>query len=604
MNLADQLAHSFAEIVSQGIGRLAKSILDEVCRRAHEEAGGTGWHRVTVSRMEKASGVCGYSDKKREKGKPVKGVRPTREALAALQVGAGLVADVFVKAGAVQRAADGTVATADVQRFCNNCRLDPGNYRIARRVLKDLQDAWMLVAPLSRRVLLWPQMRRLWKIRISNCHSITGVKDATLSWADWFHQNARVPGRVVGFGGFVLVELFNVCSSEQPCFDKFKPGFGGIQTDGFSLSIYGKRKTALMQRTAKRCAIDLKKKSAVIKAALGADRDTQNVSRLFQEAEQAKAAVANAAVALERAKGAAKEAVAKSEPAAVAVAEGEAAGGAPLLKRSKHAEAVAARAVPPTESHEPVVAAAAASAAVSGEPPSKKSKPQAEVQVAQSSASEREAAAAIAVANVVDGAGEAVTGASSTQRSRPAVAAAPPSDATVRMAEEALAQARAQAVEAKKRAQVALTRWSEGAGQYQLVDAIAAGVVEGDFFVDRSGLFIDPGEKLPISGNQTVRREEVFCHAVCRRVREGRGVGRSDSGVVAAVPLCDGHRPDSAHVRGRRRTPRPSRDVSRRVRGATAGHQPGHGRCHRHPRVCWGARGPGPEVHCACQGSG
>lgn len=193
-NLSNSVAGAFANLLPEQLQRLGTALVDEGCKAAHTQAGGTGWHGRTTSSLTNLTGLANSSVEvgmdriehmHLEEEKEV-----LKEVDEAAELFAGNVREVFARVQAVDRTVDGGVSPRSVQIFVNRVKVTPGLYGKALEAVKELQKLWRLYFPNSNGVLLFPMKRKRWRYRFSNSN-FTSYEDLgkTTSWENWFLEN-------------------------------------------------------------------------------------------------------------------------------------------------------------------------------------------------------------------------------------------------------------------------------------------------------------------------------------------------------------------------------------------------------------------------------
>lgn len=251
-NLAITVANCFGNLIPEQLQRFGTALIDEACAAAH---GHDEWHGFSVARIEELTGLADLSAGG-DTTSP-KAIREEKNVSKKVEDAAELfschVREVFAIVGAVERTADGGVSPKAIQLFLNSAKHRFELYGKALLAVKELQRLWRRYFPSSNGVLVWPRKRGRWMVRIANSNltcfrqKVDG-EDRFETWCEWFERNSkRADGKKPGFERFVMDEKTGIRK-------------GGIISDGFSVSVYGERHTADLQRTPLRTATHLKEK--------------------------------------------------------------------------------------------------------------------------------------------------------------------------------------------------------------------------------------------------------------------------------------------------------------------------------------------------------
>jgi len=247
-SLAVTTANSFGNLIPEQLQRLGNALVERACEAANSE---DGWHGISVKDIESLTGLADLSERGSVR-KPQK--KPTPAVVAAAELFAAHVRGVFADCGAVTLTGDGGVDPAAVRQFVNKAKHSPASVLIALNAIKLLESKWHLYFPDANGVLVWPRKRKRWLIQLPNC-ALDEIRANLTDWESWF-----VKYRQLNKDGE---------KRKLPKFDAFERVSGkvkgGILTDGFSVSLYGKRCKAGLQRTEERTAEHLRERGVLQK---------------------------------------------------------------------------------------------------------------------------------------------------------------------------------------------------------------------------------------------------------------------------------------------------------------------------------------------------
>ena len=246
-NTSNRIASAFANLLTEQLQLLSHAFVKEACVVHGVE--------VCGKEIEKETGVQGFraeqnEEEMKDQGAPEE-LKQEKEKLQeeekkVLCRMASHVRQQFVDSGCVQGNEKGGASSDEIRKFFNFSRSDDQRYIQTLRCIKLVEGLWRkMVAPFYKGVLPIPRKRKRWMFLPDNgsCKAIcqTYWLGNCDTWEEFFQKHSK-ENRMPPF------HSFDGSSPKQ----RNVQGCVGIACDGYSLHLYGWKRSANTQRTASR----------------------------------------------------------------------------------------------------------------------------------------------------------------------------------------------------------------------------------------------------------------------------------------------------------------------------------------------------------------